>query len=156
NQLTTIGYNDAAGLTTTITDRRGNQRVEVRDPLGRLTSVTLGGQPLGRYEYDSSGNRTAMIDGRDNRTTYSYDAFSRVQQIVHAGNLQIEQFEYDANGTVTLHNDGRGGPVRQEWDELNRMTARIDGAGNRTEYRYDGRGLLTEMIEPKRDGSGNP
>src|SRR5262249_58846632 len=34
--------------------------------------------------------------------------------------------------------------------------ARIDGAGNRTEYRYDGRGLLTEMIELKRDGSGNP
>lgn len=97
-----------------------------------------------------------MIDGRDNRTTYVYDAFNRVQQIIHGGNLQTEQFEYDSNGNVTLHNDGRGGPLRQEFDELNRMTARIDGVGNRTEYRYDGRGLLTDVIEPKRDSSGNP
>jgi YD repeat-containing protein len=46
NQLTTISYSDANGLTRTITDRRGNQRVEVYDQMQRLLSVAQGGQPL--------------------------------------------------------------------------------------------------------------
>ncbi|MGH9763901.1 MAG: hypothetical protein ACREAC_23965, partial [Blastocatellia bacterium] len=45
-KVTQINYDDTNGLTRTITDRRGNQRVEVYDPLGRLANVTQGGQPL--------------------------------------------------------------------------------------------------------------
>src|SRR5205085_4537785 len=93
-QLTTINYNDANGLTKTITDRRTNQRVEVYDALGRMSSVRVGGQLLASYEYDSSSNRTAMIDGRNNRTDYSYDAFNRVTSVNHAG-IQTETFGYD-------------------------------------------------------------
>src|SRR5262249_55032190 len=42
-QLTAISYDDTNGLTKTITDRRGNQRVEIYDPLGRQTSISVGG-----------------------------------------------------------------------------------------------------------------
>jgi RHS repeat-associated protein len=120
-----------------------------------MSSVRVGGQLLASYEYDASSNRTAMIDGRNNRTQYSYDAFNRVTNVNHAG-IQTETFGYDDSGNLTSYFDGRGGSVGQAFDEANRMVSRTDGAGNTTQFKYDGRGLLTELIEPKRDAQNNP
>jgi YD repeat-containing protein len=54
-----------------------------------MSSVWVGGQMLASYEYDSNSNRTAVIDGRNNRTQYSYDAFNQVTSVNHAG-IQTE------------------------------------------------------------------
>ncbi|HEV8187414.1 MAG TPA: Ig-like domain-containing protein [Pyrinomonadaceae bacterium] len=147
-QVTNILTNDSNGYTRTITDRRGNVRVEVSDPLGRLTSVTLGGEPLVSYEYDGANNRTLSKDGLTNPTTYAYDKLNRVTTINRA-NLQTETFTYDAVGNVQSHNDGHGPSVLMEYDELNHLKKRTDGENNVTLFVYDGEGLLSERTDPK-------
>ena len=147
-QVINIVSSDSNGYTRTITDRRGNVRVEVSDQLGRLTSVTVGGQPLASYEYDAANNRTLAKDGLTNPTIYSYDKLNRVTSINRA-NLQTETFTYDAVGNVLSHNDGHGPSVVMEYDELNHLKKRTDGENNSTLFRYDGEGLLAEKTDPK-------
>ncbi|HJQ33118.1 MAG TPA: Ig-like domain-containing protein [Pyrinomonadaceae bacterium] len=147
-QVTVVAYNDAGGYTRTTTDRRGFQRVEAADPLGRVKSIADGGQPLVSYEYDGNGNRTAVVDGRSKRSVYEYDALNRPQSCDHAG-LQTETFVHDPAGNLTSYNDGRGADVRMEYDGLNHLKSRKDGANNVTTYRYDGAGLLLEKVAPK-------
>jgi YD repeat-containing protein len=62
-------------------------------------------EPLVRYEYDGNNNRTAMIDGRLNRSVYAYDKANRLTSIDHAG-VQTERFTYDSVGNVLRYNDG--------------------------------------------------
>jgi len=161
NKQTVIGYLDNNGLTKTITDRRGNQRIEVYDPLNRLSNVTLGGQALASYEYDGNNNRTVAADGLGNQSLYTYDPFNRVTQVTHGvttqnqGGLQTETFGYDNNGNVTTHFDGVN-TVTRTFDELNRLLKSVDGAGDITQFQYDGRNLMTAKIEPNRDSQGNP
>lgn len=150
-QVTTISNSDSGGYRKAITDRRGNQRIEIYDPLQRVVSVTQGGQPLASYEYDENNNRKALIDGLNNRTEYTYDNLNRVTQVAHAGSLQTETFTYDAVGNVLTYSDGAGAPVVQTYDELNHLKTRTDGAGNVTKFKYDGGGLLLERTEPKGD-----
>jgi RHS repeat-associated protein len=147
-QATVITHSDAGGYTKTTTDRRGVQRVESFDAMGRLTGMTDGGQPLVSYEYDANNNRTAMVDGRNNRTAYQYDELNRLRSCDHAG-LQTESYAYDAAGNVTKFNDGRGRDAAMTYDELDHMKTRTDGEGNTTTFRYDGGGLLLEKTEPK-------
>ncbi|HEY6332342.1 MAG TPA: RHS repeat-associated core domain-containing protein, partial [Blastocatellia bacterium] len=148
-------------LTRTTTDRRGNTKIEVFDPLSRLSSVTWGGQPYGSYQYDGNNNRTQVTDGLGNQTNYTYDPFNRVTQVVRGvtsqtpNGLQTETFGYDNNGNVTSHFDGVN-TVNQTFDELNRMLTSTDGAGDTTAFQYDGRNLMTEKIEPNRNAQNNP
>jgi RHS repeat-associated protein len=147
-QVTTVAYNDAGGYTRTTTDRRGFKSIEASDPLGRLESVTEGGQPLVSYEYDGNNNRTAVVDGRNNRSVYEFDAINRLRTCNHAG-LQTESYGYDAAGNLTSYNDGRGRDALMEYDGLNHLKKRTDGAGNVSTFKYDGAGLLLEKTAPK-------
>jgi RHS repeat-associated protein len=154
SQVSTIFYNDSNGYTRTIQDRRGNQRTEVSDPLNRLKSVTDGGQPLASYEYDGNNNRTAVLDGLNKRTSYTYDPLNRPTEVNHAG-LQTEKFHYDNVGNLTSYEDGFANPVTQTFDGLDHLLTRTDGEGNVTRFKHDGEGLLLEKIEPKGSGDGS-
>ena len=88
-QITNIANGDNSGYTRSRTDRRGNQQMEIFDPLGRLTRVTDGGELLTRFEYDGANNRTLVADGRNNQSIYTYDRLNRIKTISHAG-LQTE------------------------------------------------------------------
>jgi YD repeat-containing protein len=110
-----------------------------------LQSVIQGGEPLASYEYDGNNNRTVMLDGRGNRTSYAYDQLNRATQVNHAGNLQTKTFDYDAVENVVKYNDGAGGDITQSYDELNHLKTRTDRAGDTTQFKYDG--ATTAMTE---------
>ncbi|MGH9762546.1 MAG: hypothetical protein ACREAC_17130, partial [Blastocatellia bacterium] len=148
NQLTSIAHSDVGGHTATITDRRGNVRVEVSDPLERLTSVTDGGQPLASYQYDGNNNVTSNSDGLGNQTQYEYDPLNRVSKIDHPGSLDTETLTRDGVGNVITYNSGFGGGVVQTFDGLDHLLTRKDGLGNLTQYQFDGEGLLTSTTDP--------
>jgi RHS repeat-associated protein len=147
-KVTTFNHVDGDGTTVNTTDRRGHPRVEVFDPLGRLTRVTTGGQLLYSYEYDGNNNLTAKRDGRNNRTVYEYDPLNRLKIARHAS-TQTETYDYDAAGNVLSYSDGFGAPVAQTFDALNHPATRTDGAGKVTRFKFDGEGLLLEKTDPK-------
>jgi RHS repeat-associated protein len=147
-KVTTINNADGNGTTRTITDRRGNLRVETYDPLGRLTRVTSGGELLYSAKYDGDNNRTFSTDGRTNPTTYEYDALNRLKTIKHAA-IQMESYEYDAVGNVKSYSDGAGSPLTMTYDPMDHLETRTDGEHNTTRFKYDGEGLLREKTEPK-------
>jgi YD repeat-containing protein len=163
NTGTNISHSDSisGGHTMFITDRRGNNRLEVYDALERLQRITTGvqrdgtgnitgGEMLVAYEYDGNDNLTAMVDGRHNRTRYDHDGLNRVTLIDHAG-LQNETIRYDGVGNVLEYNDGFGGSIVQTFDALDHVKTRRDGAGNTSEFVFDGEGLLTRRFDAKRN-----
>jgi RHS repeat-associated protein len=147
-KVTSITNSDNAGSTKLITNRRGFDRVEVYDPLMRLTSVEDGGQPVVSYEYDGNNNRTALTDGRGDRITYAYDLLNRVKTITYPDNLRTETFDYDAVGNVLTHSDGFS-TVTQTYDPLDHLSTSTDGVGNTTTFKFDAEGLLLEKDDPK-------
>jgi YD repeat-containing protein len=63
-QLTAIAYDDRNGLTKTVTDRRGNQRAEQYDALGRLTSASAGLLPVAAVSgAEQSFQRATLFSG---------------------------------------------------------------------------------------------
>jgi RHS repeat-associated protein len=147
-QVTIINHDDTDGYTRTTTDRRTNNQVEAYDQLARLIKMTDGDEPLMSYEYDGDNNRTAILDGLGNRTSYTYDRLNRVRTIDHAG-LQTERFSYDAVGNLRSRNDGRGPDILMEYDDIDHLKKQVNGAGDTTLLTYDGEGLLLERIDPK-------
>jgi RHS repeat-associated protein len=147
-RATGVNHSDAGGHVKTVTDRRGNTRVETFDALERLVSVSVGGARVVAFEYDGNDNRTAMIDGRGKRTAYAYDDLDRVKTITHAGG-QVETFTYDNVGNVLTYNDGFGGDATLTYDALNHPLTQADGAGDTTTFQHDGEGLLVEKTEPE-------
>lgn len=146
--VTTVNNSDRSGLTKRITNRRGYQTIEVYDALGRLRSVTSGGEAVAFFEYDGNSNRTTRRDGRGGLTSYTYDALNRLTSANHAS-LQTETYTYDAVGNLLSYNDGAGAAITQTFDELDHLKTRTDGENNTTSYRYDGEGLLLEQTDPK-------
>jgi RHS repeat-associated protein len=90
------------------------------DALNRLLTTTDAAGITVTNEYDPAGNRTAVIDGKNQRTQFTYDGLDR-------------------NLATT---DPAGKTTRLEYNALNK-TARVDAAGRRTEYTYDARHSLT-------------
>src|SRR5690606_25426794 len=74
-------------------------------------------------EYDPAGNRTAVIDGKLQRTEFTYDGLNR----------------------NTSTKDPAGRSVVFEFDAVNKV-ARVDSEGQRTEYSYDARHRLTDVV----------
>jgi RHS repeat-associated protein len=158
-KLTQVVYADGSTSTKTVTDRRGNKVIETYDALGRLTQVESGGMLLAKYEYDAGNNRTAEVDGESNRSEFVFNNLNRLVTAKRGasggGFLQTESYAYDANGNLKVYSDGRGGSVSQSFDELDHLLDRKDGENNKTSYKHDGEGLLTEIIEPCGNGGAS-
>ncbi|MBB5020475.1 YD repeat-containing protein, partial [Chitinivorax tropicus] len=140
------------------------------DAAGRvLTMLTAGGR-LTRNQYDAAGNLVSSTlsraDGQDARTTrYRYDLLGRSTHVIDAegfGSL----VEYDEAGQKTRVSSGvyllQAGDngydaakaaraatlgTRYEYDLNGQVTAEVNGAGDRTEYRYDGLGNRIAKIQ---------
>lgn len=99
-------------------------------PEGRTTS----------YEYDASGNRTAIVDGAGTRQELAYDAL---------GNVVVTR-------CVACHADGTDVTTYSDYDDMSRVTAERDGRSSgptddtyATTFTYDADGrLLTEATPP--------
>ncbi len=131
-QTTEYSY-DFRGLTLSVTDAANEVTNYEYDQFGNLIRQI---DPLGHeisYTYDRNGNRLSKTQNvttpngiRELRTEWTYDRLGRVELLTNP-DQSIAQYEYDANGN---------------------QTAVIDALFNRTEYVYDEKGLLIEIIYP--------
>ena len=75
----------------------GAGKSQALDPLGNLVT----------NQYDAAGRQTLRIDGRGLRTTYLYDAASRLIGQQYQDGTRLSN-TYDANGQRTVLSDWTG------------------------------------------------
>ncbi len=142
-----VSSTDSLGnVTRYFYDSRGNQ-VRRIDPLGNvvtteydiynrsiaehreLTETGLGGSTVEdtadtTFEYDKNGNLKSVIDARDRRTQYLYDALDRRRAIIYPDKSEFK-FDYDRDNNLIRTTDNNGLQRRYTVDELGRTT-RVD------------------------------
>ena len=162
---------DSRGNLTSMSDANGNFTSYVFDKTNRLTAEI---NPIGKvwqYAYDATGNRVSMIEPDGKQTTYIYDANRRLTERRYADGT-VHRFTYDARGAV-LREETPAIDRTYTYDALGRLGSATDHRfstpiaisygydhrGNRTTmalepghlvstYRWDERGLLTEVTDP--------
>jgi RHS repeat-associated protein len=170
---------DAAGRRVAALDSAGHATAFTYDNLDRLTAVTTNAVSGGcatppcnlvtQYQYDRVGNRTAIVDARNNLRTFHYNAADQqVQALDPLGNLT--EWFYDAGGQLSVRLDPRSGihDTSYDYDELGHLIGVLGGTpyqtlqdfdargqrvrseveGLRKDYRYDPLGHLTQVQTP--------
>ncbi|EMI22825.1 YD repeat-containing protein [Rhodopirellula maiorica SM1] len=107
------------------------------------------------FEYDDTGNQTAIVDGNGNRTTFTYDVLNRLTRITEAdpdgaGPLQspITNFTYDVAGNLLTITDAENSTVRNAYDSRDRLISTIDDHDQTTVFAYDSEGNLVATTDP--------
>lgn len=154
---------DTANLRTTIVDPMGQASVYAYDAQGQLLSVTgpaVGGvSSVRRFEYDSAGDVTRVIDENGNAIKFDYDGNGNLYRQTDAlGNVITRTF--DGNNqllteTTALGFDSATGlatetsTVRYVYESTGRNQQRfvITPEGRVTEYVYDARGQRVSAIQ---------
>uniref|UniRef100_UPI00131E28D4 hypothetical protein n=1 Tax=Burkholderia metallica TaxID=488729 RepID=UPI00131E28D4 len=153
----TYGY-DGLGNRTSYTNKLGGTFTYTYDHLGRMTSETLPVRSsnynkivVNRFEYDSRGNRTKMIEAQgideERITEYGYDLLDRqvrTYQSVYLGNYTvadaIETSIYDARGNLVSKVNVSGGATTFYYDAAGRKTGQVSPLGTLTLWEYDAAG----------------
>jgi RHS repeat-associated protein len=83
------------------------------------------------YTYTLNGKPGTLNDGRNNRSTYSYDGHDRLARLAYpataagagaSSSTDYEDFGYDANGNPNSHRRRNGVTVTMAYDNLDRRT----------------------------------
>jgi RHS repeat-associated protein len=148
---------DAKGNLTRITEALGRTEQRVTeytyDQYGnRLTQKRLGDaftqEATATFEYDTSGNPTALIDAEGFRTEWSsFDAAGNARTKRDA-RQKLWTRTYDAKGTLTSESDPLNHGKRIEYDKAGLRKKTIDAVNNETTHAYDTRGNLVSVTDP--------
>ena len=149
------GMTSGTGVTSVQNAYQGDGTTTCGGQPGELCSTTSGGGNVTNYSYDSLGQLIQVIqpggscsprtvcttitydslsrpltvtDGKNQQTTYTYDAWDRITQILYNGTTSCSvsagtciQFVYDVDGNVTSRVD-KTGTTTFVYDTLNRLT----------------------------------
>lgn len=123
---------DAAGRQTEMIDERGHRSEYRYNSLGLESEriVHLGDEEtlVTRFEYDTDGTLTGIIDPKGLRTEIVPDTRSRPVEVIHPA--------------TALHGVTR---TRTAYDDLGRKHREIDEAGRGKQFTYDGLGRLVRV-----------
>jgi RHS repeat-associated protein len=118
-----------AGFNVTMTNPKGQVRVDTSDATGKVVKVKDANDGITQFSYDAFGNLTQTIDPSGNVIKVEYDTLGRKKRLTDP-NLGIIDYNVDARGLVwnqvspNQRTDGKS--TRTEYDKLGRMTARIE------------------------------
>ena len=127
---TTLAYDPFSGYLSSLTDALGNTISYTRDAAGRPQTSTLPGSITWSYEWDASGNLTALTEpGGARQHAFTYDENGRLASYRSPLNAQ-QIFSYDL--------DGR--PVRRQFP-----------SGGAIEWLYNAKGQLATLRTPQGD-----
>lgn len=149
DETTSYEYGEFGRLTK-VTSPLGFETVLVYDVAGRLIEHRVQIDALTwavtAFEYDESGNLTAVVDAENRRTEYVYDLAGRRTQVIDADERTWTS-EYDAAGRVVASIDPTGRRVEYEYDPAGRQVAMADTAGQVTAYAYDDLDQVTAVTD---------
>ncbi|MCL2146793.1 MAG: DUF6531 domain-containing protein [Synergistaceae bacterium] len=140
-------------------DDRGNP-IKVRNPLGEMVEteynrfnkpvrIKLCGEEKVRMNYDSKGNAIEIIDAIDRTTKTEYAENGLPIKIIQPDGSEVN-LEYDNKGNIITISEPQT-TKRYEYDEVNRVSATIDGNGNRTCFEYNDKNDIVKVINANGD-----
>ncbi len=143
---------DAGGFDTTFTyDSRGlvtSTTTPDPDGIGTLTSATTS------YAYDSYGRVTTLTNPDTTTQAFAYDSADNLTSDTdELGN--VTTIAYDALGRTTSVTDREGEITLMQYDAIGQLTKQTDVLGGETDYTYNERGFVTEILYPDPDGGGS-
>ncbi len=116
----TISY---SGLTTVVTNAKGQIQTQVSDVAGRVHTVIDDQGNTITYAYDAVGNLLSTTDPENNQVRVGYD---------HVGNkiwmddpdMGYWTYEYDVLGQLIKQTDAKGQVITTDFDKLGRLIER--------------------------------
>jgi RHS repeat-associated protein len=118
-----------AGFNVTMTNPKGQVRVDTTDVTGKVVKVKDADNGITQFSYDAFGNLTQTTDPSGNVIKVEYDTLGRKKRLTDP-NLGIIDYSVDARGLVwsqvSPNQRADGKSTRTEYDKLGRMTARIE------------------------------
>ena len=119
-----------------------------RDAQGRITSVVGPDGATVGYEYDANGDLQYVTDPNTNRTELTYHADHYLNEVVDPLGRPIRTLEYDTGGRITAVIDGEGNRIEISADVGARQEVVTDAEGRLTTIStFDERGNLVELNE---------
>ncbi len=122
NAIKRIIYN---GLSTTITNNKGQSKTTVKDAFGRISRVS---------------------DAYGGAIQYQYDPLGQLTQVDAAGN--ITKIEYNTRGHKTRMQDPAMGVWEYAYNVFGEFVFQLDGLGQSSVLTYDVLSRLTQRNEP--------
>ncbi|MGY5652344.1 DUF6531 domain-containing protein, partial [Vibrio cincinnatiensis] len=129
---------------------------------GKIASVRSGNGQIQTYTYGS--DYTQIKDGFNRIRTYYFDSKKRLIRTLTPNTTSLNvsarqldtRYYYDAQGNLSrIHNATAGfDTVKYTYDSSGNRTSAIDAEGNKTEWRYSGKLLLSETVY--RNKTSNP
>uniref|UniRef100_UPI000A326751 PAAR domain-containing protein n=1 Tax=Xenorhabdus beddingii TaxID=40578 RepID=UPI000A326751 len=145
---TTLTRNEF-GLVIAAEDDEGRKRTWEYDGHQRLTKLFDEEHRSLRLGYDSHDRLQRFTSGGGALWLWEYDRHHRVS-LSDRPNNSLERFGHDRHGNLTEWTDARGVNWHIEYGPFDLPVARVDGEGNRWQYRYDLNSLqLLEVVNPQ-------
>jgi RHS repeat-associated protein len=100
------------------------------------------------YTYDALYRRLSFTDGRNQTTSYQYDAIGNVTQILYPKGDIVRNISYDVAGRPLEQIDGNGVHTQYEYNDAEGLLTKVHYPvipAKDVEFRYDNYGRKTEM-----------
>ena len=127
------------GELTQITDPLSHVTKLTYTSAGLIASITDAQNNVTSYQYDTRGNRIAVIDpinGASHPTSFAYDIMNRLTGITYPNGSTVS-FTYDVRGRRITSTDQNNKTTTYTYDDADRLTTVTDPAHNTTQYAYD-------------------
>ncbi|MFH0860213.1 MAG: toxin TcdB middle/N-terminal domain-containing protein, partial [Candidatus Altiarchaeota archaeon] len=134
---------------TTVWDENGHRRIYYSDAFGRIVRVKekVGSQTFTtQYAYDAMDNLVNITDDAGNVFKFEYDSLGRKTKLIDP-DLGTWQYGFDGVGNLVWQADALSTNISFTYDSLNRVTKQDFPSDTDTTYSYDENvlGTLTEV-----------
>ena len=149
----TMGYNDSSHphSVTASTDPQGNAVSYSYDAAGNKTATESDqypGQKIDEAGYNSNGTVQWREDGKNVRTTFSYDAKGNLTKVDNPAPLGDVLITPDALSRMQDQTDGKGQKTQYVYDNLDRIDKITFKGAVVVDYTYDKDGNVTRLDDP--------
>lgn len=115
------------------------------DAMGRVTSVSRGGESISSYRYDANNNIVKAIDGNGSAITFVYDELNRKISKTDADG-QTTQYQYNNQNLITTLIDARGNQTSYIYNDFGELTQKISSDSGLSTFSYNDAGKKVSAI----------